>query len=118
MRLKLNVTDIRWWLWATTLAFIVAALAGWAAGYYIVIGISALQVVFFWAQEQSGAAFPTQIRIAYFAVTLFGLWPQARTIIYVFLLLGTVMVTFFGRCAIALMLKHMPWNHTREVRLN
>lgn len=118
MQLKLNATDIRWWFWAVTLVFIVAAVAGWTPGYYAVMAISAVQVVFFLAQEKSLAAFPTQIRVVYFAFTLFGLWPEVRLFIYVILLLGTILVTFFGRCSIALVLKHMPWNRGREVRLN
>jgi len=116
--LKTNTTDIRWWFWAVTLAFIVAAVAGWAPGYYVVIAISGIQVLFFLAQEKSLSALPTQIRIVYFAFTLFGLWPEVRMFIYAILLLGTVMVTCFGRCAIALVLKQMPWNGGREVQLN
>jgi hypothetical protein len=118
MELKISATDIRWWFWAVTLAFIVAAIAGWIPGYYVVMGISAVQVIFFLAQEKSLTAFPTQIRVVYFAFTLFGLWPEVRLFIYIILLLGTIMVTFFGRCSIALVLKHMPWNRGREVRLN
>jgi hypothetical protein len=118
MELKMSATDIRWWFWSTTLVFIVAAVAGWAPGYYIVMGISAVQVLFFLAQEKSLAAFPVQIRFVYFAFTLFALWPEVRLFIYIILLLGTVMVAFFGRCSIALVLKHMPWNRGREVRLN
>jgi hypothetical protein len=114
----MNPADVRWWFWATTLPFIAAALAGWTPGYAVVMAISAAQVVFFLVQEKSPSAFPTQIRIAYFALTLFGLWPQARWGIYLLLLCGTVMVTFFGRCAIALVLKSMPWNQGREVKLN
>ncbi len=41
-----------------------------------------------------------------------------RIVIYVILLFGTFMVTFFGRCAVAQVLKQMPWNRGREVRLN
>ncbi len=118
MDLKTGSTDIRWWFWATTLAFIVAALAGWTPGYYAVMAISALQVLFFLVQEKSFAAFPTQIRLVYFGFTLFGLWPELRWFFFALLLLGTVMVTFFGRCAIALVLKQMPWNRGREVRLD
>jgi len=118
MQLRINATDIRWWFWAITLVFIVAALAGWTPGYYVVIGISAVQVVFFLLQEKSLVTFPSQIRVVYFAFTLFGLWPEVRPYIYVLLLLGTIMVTFFARCSIALVLKHMPWNRGREVRLN
>ena len=118
MELKIDATDIRWWFWAITLAFIVVAVAGWTPAYYIVMGISAVQVLFFLAQEKSLDAFPAQIRVVYFGFTLFGLWPEVRLIIYIILLAGTVMVTFFGRCSIALVLKHMPWNRGREVRLN
>ena len=118
MKLKINATDIRWWFWAITLVFMIAALAGWAPGYAVVIGISAVQVIFFLAQEKSLIAFPVQIRIVYFAFTLFGLWPEVRLYIYLLLLVGTLMVTFFARCVIALMLKQMPWNRGREVRLN
>jgi hypothetical protein len=118
MELKINATDIRWWFWAIALGFMIAALAGWIPGYAIVMGISAVQVIFFLAQEKSLIAFPVQIRIVYFAFTLFGLWPGVRLYVYLILLLGTVMVTFFARCVIALMLKQMPWNRGREVRLN
>ena len=118
MELKINATDIRWWFWAITLGFMIAALAGWVTGYAIVMGISAVQVIFFLAQEKSLIAFPVQIRIVYFAFTLFGLWPGVRLYAYLILLLGTIMVTFFARCVIALMLKQMPWNRGREVRLN
>lgn len=118
MKITTNTKDIRWWFWAVTLAFIILALAGWTPGYYMVMALSGVQLLFFLAQEKSLAAFPTQIRLVYFAFTLFGFWPEVRIFIYALLLLGTVMVTFFGRCAIALMLKRMPWNRGREVRLN
>jgi len=117
MQLKICATDIRWWFWAATLVFIIGALAGWTPGYYVVMGVSAVQVIFFLAQEKSLAAFPSQIRVVYFAFTLFGLWPEVRWYIYAILLLGTIMVTFFARCSIALVLKHMPWNRGREVML-
>jgi len=114
----MNAANIRWWFWAVTLAFIIAAVAGWTPGYYVVMAISAVQVLFFLVQEKSLVAFPAQIRVAYFACTLFGFWSEVRLYIYIILLLGTIMVAFFGRCSIALVLKHMPWNRGREVRLN
>lgn len=116
--LKASPGDIRWWFWLVTLVFIVATLAGRPAAALAVIAISALQIVFFALQERSLAAFPTQIRIVYFLFTLCGLSAMLRLPIYALLLVGTVMVTFFGRCAIALVLQRMPWNRGREVRLN
>ena len=118
MELKLNTADFRWWFWAITLVFIVAALIGWTPGYYVVMGISAAQLLYFLVQEKSMVAFPAQIRAVYFGVTLFGFWPEVRFVIFALLLLGTTLVTFFERCSIALVLQHMPWNQGREVRLN
>jgi hypothetical protein len=118
MKLTINARDIRWWFWLVTLVFIIAALAGWSPAYYVVIAISAVQVIFFLVQEKSLSAYPVQIRIVYFVWTLFGLWPGGRLFFYILLLLGTIMVTFFGRCVIGLGLKFMPWNKTRAIKLN
>jgi hypothetical protein len=101
-----------------TLLLIVLALLGWGPGYAAVIGLSSVHLLYFLVQERSAVAFPVQIRTVYFVVTLFGLWPAARFPIYLVLLVGTLMVTFFGRCAIGLALKQMPWNRGRELRLN
>ena len=118
MKLKTNTSDIRWWFWLVTLIFIIAALLGWSPAYYIVIAISLIQVIFFLVQEKSLSAYPVQIRIVYFLLTLFGLWPGVNFWIYLLLLLGTIMVTFFGRCFIAQILKWMPWNKNRQIQLN
>ncbi len=117
MKLKIELADPFWWFWAVTLVFIVAAVAGWTPGYYVVIALSAIQVIVFLMRERSVSAFPTQIRIVYFAWSLTGLWAAVRLPFYVVLLLGTIMVVFFGRCSIALMLKYMPWNRDRTPRL-
>jgi hypothetical protein len=117
MKPKLDLTDPFWWFWAITLAFIVAAVAGWTPGYYVVMAISAIQVLVFLVRERSAMAFPTQIRIVYFVLTLTGLWAAGRLLLYVLLLLGTVMVVFLGRCSISLLLKYMPWNRDRAPQL-
>ncbi len=51
-----------------------AAIAGWTPGYYLVVAISLSQVVLFEAREESVMAFPAQVRLVYFALTLTGLW--------------------------------------------
>ena len=110
MELTINVKDVEWWFWAITLAFIILALISWVPGYYIVMALSGIQILYFTKKEGSLKAFPTQVRIAYFAITLFGLWVAIRFPLYVLILIGTIMVTFTGRCAIALALKVLPWN--------
>jgi hypothetical protein len=117
MKWSPSPVDVRWWFWIATLVFIVAALSGWTPGYYIVMAISAFQIVYFLAQEKSLSAWPVQVRIFYFAWSLLGLWPAGRVIFYALLLLGTIMGTFFGRCSISMILKMMPWNQGRQVRL-
>ena len=118
MEYKVDTSNVSWWFWALTLVGIIAALGGWPNGYVAVMAISALHAAFYLLKEKSASAFPTQIRLVYFAATLFGLWHEVRFFVYLVLLVGTFMVTFFGRCSVAAMLKHMPWNQHRELRLN
>ena len=110
MELATKTRELEWWFWFVTLAFIISALIGWIPGYYIVMIVSLIQIWYFAQKENSLMAFPTQVRIAYFVFTLFGLWAAVRFPLYLVLLIGTVMVTFTGRCFIALVLKFMPWN--------
>ena len=116
MQLRIDVKEIGWWFWAITLLFIVTALAGWIPGYYATMILSGIQVAYFTWRERSLVAFPPQVRIVYFTVTLLGLWVPLRIPIYALLTLGTVMVVLFNRCAIALVLKSMPWNRNVVTR--
>ena len=110
MKFKMEPNRIDWWFWAVTLVFIIIALIGWIPAYFIVIGISGFQIVFIGAREKSITAFETQVRIFYFALTLIGFSETIRFPFYIFLLIGTTMVVFFGKCSIALVLRCMPWN--------
>jgi len=110
MELAIKTKEVEWWFWAVTLAFIPFALIGWIPGYYIVMAISFIQILYFTQKEGGFVAFQTQVRIVYFAFTLLGLWAAVRFPFYIVLLIGTVMVTFTGRCFIALVLKILPWN--------
>ena len=110
MRIKLEFKNVDWWLWTITLAFIIVALTGWIPGYYIVIGISLLQIPYFALRQQRLVSFDTQVRIVYFALSLFGLWEPVRFPFYILLAIGTVMVVLLGRCSIAMALRLMPWN--------
>ena len=110
--------DIWWWYWVVTFVFIATAVSGWVLGYGLVILISALHLGHSFIRNGSVSSFPVQIRLVYFGVTLFGLWEGPRFYVYALLLLGTFMVAFLGRCGIAVILKRMPWNRGRELRLN
>jgi hypothetical protein len=114
MKLKISINNIEWWFWTVTLVFIVSAISGWGPGYYIVMGISLVQVVYFTLKTKSLISFDTQVRIVYFAIMLLGLWSSVRLVVYIIMLLGTLMVVFFDRCSIALILKQMPWNKSTD----
>jgi hypothetical protein len=109
MAFAIETNKIDWWFWAITLLFIIIALFGWVPAYYAVMAISGIHVLYF-VQRDGNLAFTTQVRIFYFVVTLLGLWTLIRFPIFILLLLGTVMVTFTGRCILARILKMMPWN--------
>ena len=83
MELAIKTKEIEWWFWTVTLPFIIFALIGWIPGYYIVMAISFIQILYFTQKEGGLLAFPTQVRIAYFAFTLFGLWTVTRFPIYI-----------------------------------
>ena len=110
--------DIWWWYWAVTLVFIIAAVVGWSTGYTVVILISAVQLGNSIMKNASLSSFPVQVRLVYLGVTLFGFLQGPRLYVFLLLFVGTAMVVFAGRCGIVLILKKMPWNEGREVRLN
>lgn len=118
MKHNIDIESLNWWFWFLNLVFIVTAISGWTAGYYLTMIVSLLNWLNCLLKEKSLATFPAQIRLVYFLVTLTGFWPQGRFYVYLLLLIGTFMVTFLGKCSIAQLLRYMPWNKNREMRLN
>ena len=92
-----------------TFGLIIAVLSGWEPGYLAVMALSGWQVIHFSFWKGFGA-FPTHVRWFYFLITLTGLVPEIRLYMYIALLLGITMVTFFNRCILARILIMMPWN--------
>ena len=119
MKLAINPASREWWYWALTLVCMVTGLAAnymagdqavqlSAYGFYGVIAISVVQTIEYIVR--TGAfSFPSQVREVYTALVIIALFDPTR-IFYWMLLVGTVMVTFFGRCTIARVLVMMPWN--------
>ena len=109
MPFTIEVNKVDWWFWFITFVLIIVALFGWVPAFFAVMGISGIQVVYF-AKKDGNRAFTTQVRLFYFLVTLLGFWAAIRFPLFLLLLIGTAMVTFTGRCILALILKRMPWN--------
>lgn len=116
MPLKTNPKDFRWWFWLVTLLFILGALLGWTTCYYLAISASLVHALFFLEQNKSLTDFETQLRVAFFVLTLFGLWPGVRIVVFVFLAAETLLITFFDRSFLARALLRMPWNRERGTR--
>lgn len=112
-----NLFDINWWFWFVNLIFIGIAVSIWEDGYYIVMEVSFLNLVFCLLKEKSLLAFPVQVRLVYFLLSFTGFWAAGRFYVYLLLLVDTFLITFYGKCSIALFLKQMPWNRRRETRL-
>jgi hypothetical protein len=114
MKFKIDPRSLEWWFWAVTLIAMISGFAGVPEGFMVVMLVSAIQVVYFWALR-GFMAFPTQVRTVYGAFTVLAFFDPTR-ILYAALLVGTFMVTFFDRCIIARVLIHMPWN--KDVKLS
>jgi phosphoglycerol transferase MdoB-like AlkP superfamily enzyme len=108
MKFKIAPAKIDWWYWFATLIAMIIGLTGRVEGFYAVVAISAVQFIHFLVKD-GFAALTTQVRLVYGGFTVLALFDPTR-ILFWLLLLGTVMVTFFGRCMIEVALKKMPWN--------
>ncbi len=119
MKLSVNPMSREWWYWALTLVCMITGLtAGYMDGeqmaqvsrygFYMVIFISVAQTIEYIVLTGL-ASFPSQVREVYTAFVIIALF-DPTLIFYWMLLVGTFMVTFFGRCIIARVLVLMPWN--------
>lgn len=105
-----------WWAWLATAISIAIGLAGYRAGFYAAIILSALQIVWLAMAERSVWTLPVQVRIAYttclvvYEVLAFrgGYWFTAA---------GTTAFLVFGYCLLARLLSLMPWNLREPVTM-
>jgi hypothetical protein len=109
MKPVIHPKDLEWWFWPVIFVFLLAGMFGWYPGFYVVVGISAVQVVYFIAKKKSIIDFPVQVRIVYLVFTIIGLFDPTH-IWYGLMTVSTFMVAFFEKCLLAHMLILMPWN--------
>jgi len=115
MKLQMQIESIEWWFWFLTLISIAFALSGVEAGYWITIGLSLFQVIYFALKDKRILSFDTQVRMVYLLFTLAFFISIVRVFVYIALAVGTIMVVFFGRCSIAMVLRKMPWNQEKSI---
>jgi len=110
MQFRIDPGNFGWWFWLVTMLVLAAALIGWTAAYYLAISLSLVHALFYLEESKNIRDFETQLRVAFFGLTLFGIVPGLRVAVYLLLLAETLVITFFDRSFIARALQRMPWN--------
>lgn len=113
----LHSRDVGWWYWLLTVALLAAGLMLWPPALYGAIGLTALQVVHFAAVNKSLAAFPVQVRLAYLAMLVAGLWEPLRVLHWI-QLVGTTARVAVDYCLLARALSLLPWNRSEPFSLS
>ena len=106
--------SMSWWYWLATVALLGAALAGVPIAMAAAVGLCAVQAVHYGVQEGSLSAFPVQVRLAFLALLLAGLWEPLRLLHWV-QFVGTSAFVLFGYCLLARLLSLLPWNRTERL---
>lgn len=106
--------DITWWFWlATDFAL---------ANYLFIdrefikgaIALAAAQIPVFAWRGGGLASFPVQVRIAYCALLVIGMWHPLRFIHWI-QFVGTTSMVLCGYCLLARCLSLLPWNPTQPL---
>lgn len=113
MALKIKYNDPEWWFWAVILVAIGAGLAGYAWGFTVALAVSVLNLVVYAAIDRSAATMRVQVRAVWLVFVLLAHYLPGLGWLYYALLIGMILVVFFDRCGIALVLARLPWNHRR-----
>lgn len=115
MKLSIKYNEIDWWFWAVIGATIGLGLIGVDWGYTVALMVSAANLVYFVARDQSLVSFPVQVREVWLVFMLIAMLPGMGWF-YVLMFVGMILVVFFDRCGIARVLILMPWNKGVELK--
>jgi hypothetical protein len=109
-----RILDLGWWYWFLTVGLLGAGLFGWPAGIYVAILLCAVQIVHVIWLTRAVTAFPVQVRVAYLAMLISGLWGPLQWIHWM-QLAGTTARVLVGYCLLARTLSLAPWNRWQPV---
>jgi hypothetical protein len=107
--------DVAWWYWAALVALL-AAKPLWPAAALAAVGLGVVQAVHFYAREERIGALQVQVRLAFLALLLAGLWAPFAFLHWL-MLAGTTARVAFDYCPLARTLALTPWNRTRPLTL-
>jgi hypothetical protein len=104
-----TIHDLAWWYWFLTVGLLGAGLLGWPAGIFLAMMLCSVQIVHVIWLTRDLTTFPTQVRIAYLAMLIAGLWGPLQWIHWM-QLAGTTARVLIGYCLLARTLSLAPWN--------
>jgi len=114
---SMRFREAGWWYWLATVGLLAAGLAFWPPALLGAIGLTLVQVVHFACRKRSLTAFPVQVRWAYLAMLLAGLWEPLRVLYWIQLVGTTAMVTV-DYCLLARLLSLLPGNRSEPLTLS
>lgn len=109
-----TIHDLGWWYWFLTVGLLGAGLFGWPAGIYVAILLCGVQIGHVIWLTRDLTAFPVQVRVAYLAMLIAGLWGPLQWIHWI-QLAGTTARVLVGYCLLARTLSLAPWNRRQPV---
>lgn len=105
-----TIRDFGWWYWLVTAGLLsTGLLLGRSEGIVMAIALCAVQIIHAAWLTRGLTAFPVQVRIAYLAMLIAGLWGPLQWIHWM-QLAGTTARVLIGYCLLARALSLAPWN--------
>jgi hypothetical protein len=112
-----TIYDLGWWYWFLTLCLLGTGIFGWPAGINLAILLCVVQIGHVIWLTRDVTAFPVQVRVAYLAMLVAGLWGESFQWIHWMQLAGTTARVLVGYCLLARTLSLAPWNRRQPVSL-
>lgn len=108
--------DLKRKYWLATAMLLTAGLVGWPPGVAAAIGLTLVQLLHFGYREQSLGTLTVQVRAAYLAMLLLGLWPPLA-FLHVAQAIGVWVNVLYDYCVAARILSLLPWNRRHPLSL-
>jgi len=105
--------DIAWWYWAAMVVLLAGAVL-WPAVAFAAVGLGVAQAAHFYARKERVGALPVQVRLAFLALLLAGLWAPLAPIHWL-MLGGALARVAFNYCLLARTLALLPWNRSQPL---
>jgi len=102
--------DMGWWYWCLTVILLAVGLFIHRAGLWLAILLCMVQLAHVIRLTGEPGAFPVQVRAAYLALLVAGLWEPLQPVHWL-QFAGTSARVLFGYCLLARTLSLAPWNH-------